>query len=142
MDGAGRGHPLVDRHNRHVHEIRPRARPLGIRIRHWRGRHGPDPCPLFAPLPTGVADIAQPLAWALAAGGLWWGLSVASLMWATVRLEPARVGLLLMSEVVVGAASAAFFAGERLATLEIVGGALVLCAAGLEIWPARRKGVQ
>lgn len=98
--------------------------------------------PLFAPLPTGVADIAQPLAWALAAGGLWWGLSVASLMWATVRLEPARVGLLLMSEVVVGAASAAFFAGERLATLEIVGGALVLCAAGLEIWPARRKGVQ
>jgi drug/metabolite transporter (DMT)-like permease len=95
--------------------------------------------PIFSPLPSDGSDIAKPLGWALVTGGLWWGISVASLMWATVRLEPARVGLLLMSEVVVGAASAAMFAAERLSPLEFVGGALVLCAGVLEIWPARRR---
>jgi drug/metabolite transporter (DMT)-like permease len=84
----------------------------------------------------------QPLAVALAAGGLWWGLSVASLMWATVRLEPARVGILLMTEVVVGAASAAILAAEHLSPLEIAGGALVLCAGILEVWPSRRAARQ
>ena len=95
--------------------------------------------PIFGPLPSGIGDIAKTLGWALATGGLWWGISIASLMWATVRLEPARVGLLLMSEVIVGAASAALFAAERLSPLELVGGALVLCAGVLEIWPARRR---
>ncbi|MEH6647915.1 DMT family transporter [Sulfitobacter sp.] len=95
--------------------------------------------PVFGPLPSGIGDIAKPLGWALATGGLWWSISIASLMWATVRLEPARVGLLLMSEVVVGAASAALIAAERLSPLELVGGALVLCAGVLEIWPAGRR---
>ncbi|WP_254700456.1 DMT family transporter [Sulfitobacter sp. BSw21498] len=95
--------------------------------------------PIFSQLPSGGGDIVKPLGWALATGGLWWGISIASLMWATVRLEPARVGLLLMSEVVVGAASAALIAAERLSPLEFVGGALVLCAGVLEIWPARRR---
>jgi drug/metabolite transporter (DMT)-like permease len=60
-------------------------------------------------------------------------------MWATVRLEPARVGILLMTEVLVGAASAALLAHEHLARLEVIGGALVLCAGVLEVWPARRS---
>lgn len=81
---------------------------------------------------------------ALAAGGLWWGLSTAALMWATMRLEPARVGILLMTEVLVGAASAALLAGEVLTPLEITGGAMVLGASLLEIWspqrPARAPG--
>lgn len=76
---------------------------------------------------------------ALLAGGLWWSLSMAGLMWATVRLEPARVGILLMAEVLVGAASAALLASEHLSLLEIVGGALVLCAGVLEVWPATRR---
>ncbi len=97
--------------------------------------------PFFGPLPSDIGNFAKPFGWALATGGLWWGLSIASLMWATVRLEPARVGILLMSEVVVGAATAALFAGERLASLELVGGALVLCAGVLEVWPPRRRGV-
>ena len=79
------------------------------------------------------------LGWTLAAGGLWWGLSLAGLMWATTRLEPARVGILLMSEVLVGVVSAALFAGERLGRLEIAGGALVVLAAALEVWPVRRR---
>lgn len=62
--------------------------------------------PLLAPMPgAGALDAAaRALGFAFASGGLWWALSVAALMWATVRLEPARVGVLLMAEVVVGAA--------------------------------------
>ncbi len=81
---------------------------------------------------------AAALGLAVATGGFWWGLTIAALMWATVRLEPARVGILLMSEVLVGAISAAVLAGETLHRWEIAGGALVLCAGLLEVWPVRR----
>jgi len=87
-------------------------------------------------LPIEAAVFA--VGWALAAGGLWWGLSITALMWATARLEPARVGILLMAEVLVGVASAAAIAGERLGPLEIGGGLLVLAAGVLEVWPDRR----
>jgi drug/metabolite transporter (DMT)-like permease len=97
--------------------------------------------PLLQPWPASLApgDAWAAVAVALAAGGLWWGASVAGLMWAAVRLDPARVGILLMIEVLVGAASAAILAGETLGPLEIAGGALVLAAGGLEIWPLRRS---
>ncbi len=74
----------------------------------------------------------------LATGGLWWGASIAGLMWATTRLDPARVAILLMTEVLAGALSAAFLADERLRAAEMTGGILVLCAGVLEIWPTRR----
>jgi drug/metabolite transporter (DMT)-like permease len=45
----------------------------------------------------------------------------------------------LMTEVLTGALSAAFLANERLRGAEMLGGALVLCAGVLEIWPARRS---
>ncbi len=98
--------------------------------------------PVLEPWPTGLAfgSAGPALGWAIAAGGLWWGLSMAGLMWAAPRLEPARVGILLMAEVLVGAISAAMLAGERLGGLEIVGGALVLCAGILEVWSVRQKG--
>lgn len=97
--------------------------------------------PLLEPWPPGIAvdSLVPTIGWTLAAGGLWWGLSVASLIWATARLEPARVGILLMTEVLVGALSAAMLAGESLRALELAGGALVLCAGLLEIWPIQRK---
>jgi drug/metabolite transporter (DMT)-like permease len=62
---------------------------------------------------------------------------MAGLMWAAARLEPARVGILLMAEVLVGVVSAALIAGEALGTLEILGGLLVLSAGVLEVWPVR-----
>lgn len=79
------------------------------------------------------------LALAAVTGLAWWVLSVAGLMWAARRLDPARVGLLLMTEVLVGAVSAAVLAGERLAGHEIAGGALVLAAGLLEMAPSGRR---
>jgi len=93
--------------------------------------------PPLAPWPGGVTAGAAALA--VVSGACWWVLSVAALMWATARLDPARVGILLMAEVLVGAVSAAMLAGERLGPVELAGGALVLCAAVLEVWPARRR---
>jgi drug/metabolite transporter (DMT)-like permease len=95
--------------------------------------------PFLEPIPSGLrlGVMIEPLGIALVTGGLWWGISIGSLMWATIRLEPARVGILLMTEVIVGSLSAALLAAEHLAPLEIMGGALVLCAGVLEVWPSR-----
>lgn len=97
--------------------------------------------PLLAPWPG--ADVAggfgAAVALAVLTGAFWWGLSVASLMWAAARLDPARVGILLMAEVLVGAATAAAFAGETMSLAEIAGGALVMSAAVLEVWPVRPR---
>ncbi|WP_422074489.1 DMT family transporter [Tranquillimonas rosea] len=97
--------------------------------------------PFLAPWPSALpaGHLGPAVGWVLLAGGLWWGLSMAGLMWATARLDPARVGILLMAEVLVGAASAALIAGERLGPLELAGGALVLAAGVLEVWPVRRR---
>ncbi len=88
----------------------------------------------LAPLPL-VSAAVTISAIALVTGALWWGAVVIGLMWATVRLEPARTGILLMSEVLVAAASAAIIAGEQLSVLELIGGVLVLGAGILELWP-------
>ncbi|MEQ8604149.1 MAG: DMT family transporter [Marivibrio sp.] len=93
--------------------------------------HAATAAPALAPLPA--------IAWSLVAGLGWWGANTAMLLWATARLEPAKVGILLMSEVVVGALSGAFIAGEALSALEWGGGVLVLGAALLEIRGGRRK---
>lgn len=94
--------------------------------------------PFLEPIPT-IAKPGQTAGLAFAAGGLWWGVMMVGLMWATVRLEPARVGILLMSEVIIGAASAAIWAGEHLNTTEILGGAFVLLAGVLEVWPTKSR---
>ena len=95
--------------------------------------------PMLEPVPTFPSgQIGKAILLALGTVGLWWGLSLAGLMWATVRLDPARVSILLMTEVLFGALSAALLADEQLRRLEIVGGLLVICAGVLEVWPTRR----
>ena len=95
--------------------------------------------PLVSPWPPVVPVAALPAAGlALGAAALWWVGSILGLLWATARLEPARVGILLMTEVAVGAGSAAWLAGEHLSGPELTGGALVLAAGVLEVWPERR----
>ena len=98
--------------------------------------------PILEPIPSVSAQDRLPLVInVLLVGGIWWGLSIAALMWATVLLDPARVGILLMTEVVVGAVSAAIFVGETLSTHELIGGALVLLCGLLEVWPVKRDGI-
>lgn len=59
-------------------------------------------------------------------------------VWPATLLSPARVGLLLMSEVVVGLASAALFSGEPFGWREVTGAALIVSAAVLELVPNDR----
>lgn len=97
--------------------------------------------PLLAPFPheIPVYQVMVALGWALVAGGLWWGASLTVLMWAAPQIDPARTGILLMAEVLVGAASAALLAAEFLGPLELAGGALVLAAGILEVWPVKHQ---
>lgn len=97
--------------------------------------------PMLEPIPT-IPDqhSLKVVGVSLLTGGIWWGLTLIALMWATVRLEPARVSILLMVEVFVGAVTAALFADETLHAIEIAGGVLVLFAGVLEVMPTRRAG--
>lgn len=96
--------------------------------------------PMLEPFPTvAPANLLPAAAIVLLTGGLWWGVTIAGLMWATLRLDPARVGILLMTEVSIGALSAALFAGERLSLTEIIGGLLVILCGVLEVWPTKDR---
>lgn len=70
------------------------------------------------------------LIWVLVTALVWWIGSMLALVWATARLDPTRVGLLLMTEVLVGVISSALFTDETLTIVQMAGGAL-LVAVGL-----------
>ncbi|MDO9526698.1 MAG: DMT family transporter [Gemmobacter sp.] len=94
--------------------------------------------PFLEPFPTiAEGDLSAIAIHVLFTGGFWWVLSSAALMWAAVRLDPARVGILLMTEVFFGAVTAAMFAGESLSISELFGGALVILSGLLEVWPTK-----
>ena len=96
--------------------------------------------PFLEPVPTvAPSDLSTMAVNVLLTGGLWWGASIAALMWATVRLDPARVGILLMTEVIFGAVTAAIFAGESLSPSEMIGGSLVILCGLLEVWPTKAE---
>jgi drug/metabolite transporter (DMT)-like permease len=96
--------------------------------------------PFLEPAPTiAVSDLTILTVYVLLTGGIWWGASIATLMWAAVRLDPARVGILLMTEVIFGALTAALFAGENLSFSEMIGGFLVILCGLLEVWPTKME---
>ncbi len=55
------------------------------------------------------------------------------IMWGTLRVDPARVGILLMMEIVVGVATAAAFSGEPFGLREAAGAALILGAGVVDV---------
>lgn len=63
--------------------------------------------------------------------------------WLTIAparvLTPARVGILLMSEVVIGALSAAFFSGQPFGIAEVIGTVLIITAGLIEVNSAGPK---
>ncbi|PWG65784.1 DMT family transporter [Sediminicurvatus halobius] len=89
------------------------------------------PPPLLA-----ASALAPAIAWTLVIGGLWWAASLTLFLHAAQRLEPARVGILLMSEVIAGAASAALLTDEPFGMLMGIGAMVVVVAALLETLPA------
>ena len=96
--------------------------------------------PWLAPVPD-TSTLVSPLKlvlWVSLAGGLWWALSLGGLMWAATKLDPARVSILLMAEVLIAPVTAALIAGEALTPAEVLGGTLVLLAGVFEVWPERR----
>jgi drug/metabolite transporter (DMT)-like permease len=54
-------------------------------------------------------------------------------LWAAQRIDSGRVGILLMTEVLAGAATAALFSGEAFGTMELAGTLLILCAGLVEV---------
>jgi len=88
----------------------------------------------------GGRSLALPPMDTLSAQGLWliafaliWLLPVMLLtVYGGSRLDPGRVAILLMLEVVIGLGSAAWLAGEPFGKREILGAALILSAGGTE----------
>lgn len=60
-------------------------------------------------------------------------------VWGTRRLSPARVGILLMGEIVVGVSTAAALTDEPFGTREMTGAVLVVAAGILEVLPSFSK---
>ena len=54
-------------------------------------------------------------------------------LWASQRIDAGRVGILLMTEVLAGAITAALFSGEHFGIRELTGTALIVCAGLVEI---------
>lgn len=78
----------------------------------------------------------QPVPWlGAAAFGIGWIL-VATLasQWAVTHLEAGRASIIIIVELLTAVGSAAILAGERLANVELVGGALIITSALLEAW--------
>jgi drug/metabolite transporter (DMT)-like permease len=60
-------------------------------------------------------------------------------VWPATVLSPGRVGILLMSEVVVGVGSAALLTGEPFGSRELLGAVLIVSAAAVELFGRVRK---
>jgi len=54
-------------------------------------------------------------------------------LWAAQRLDPGRVGILLMTEVLTGTITAAIFSGEPFGLREALGTVLIVCAGLIEV---------
>ncbi|MEQ6884667.1 DMT family transporter [Salicola sp. Rm-C-2C1-2] len=82
-----------------------------------------------------LGNLAEVAAWSLFLGGSWWAVALTAFLWSAQRIEPARVGILLMGEVVVGMLSAVLVAGEPLGVWMALGAVMVMAAAVIETWP-------
>jgi drug/metabolite transporter (DMT)-like permease len=75
--------------------------------------------------------------WAVAFAVFW----VVPVIWLTLygarRIDPARLGIFLLLDVVIGSGTAALLAGEPFGTAEAVGATLIVSAALLEAWSYR-----
>ncbi|MGI9371085.1 MAG: DMT family transporter [Hyphomicrobiales bacterium] len=66
--------------------------------------------------------------------------SLFALFWAAQRVSPGRTGILMMSEVVVAAISAALIAGEIMSAQEVIGAALIITSGLFEVFGSPSQG--
>lgn len=76
--------------------------------------------------------ISRSLGWLLALGLFWMPAVIWLTMFGASRLDPGRVAVLLMLEIVVGLVSAALFAHEPIGSREVVGAVLIVGASATE----------
>lgn len=94
------------------------------------------PAGASGPPPTAETLLAAaPLTVVLA--GLVYLPAISLIFWAAAHLDPGRVGMLMMSEIVVGIASAAALTDEPFGLREATGTTLILAAALVEVATAR-----
>ncbi|OHV08809.1 DMT family transporter [Kushneria phosphatilytica] len=87
--------------------------------------------------PKGAPDFGAIVSAVLAIGILWWALSLTAFMWSVTRLDPARLGIFMMTEVIVGAISSALLADEPYTPLMALGTGLVITAGFCEALSTR-----
>jgi len=87
----------------------------------------------------GDAEIAPAVGWLVLVGGVWMPV----VLWLTVfggsRLDPGRVAILLMFEIVVGLISAALLTDEPFTAREAIGAVLIISASGTELVAPRHR---
>ena len=94
-----------------------------------------------APMPTPGALVAA-MPWAFIFGGLLFLPALMMVFRVSQYLSPGLVGILMLSEVLVAAATAALFLGERLDMAQLLGvGLIMLAGAGVALaGPSRQAG--
>ena len=91
------------------------------------------PINAFAALPD-IYEVIRLLPWIALIGIGFILITMVLVYWGALRLSPARVGLLLMAEVVVGVVSAAWFTDEPFGVRELTGSVLIIGAGLLEVF--------
>ncbi len=85
-------------------------------------------------LPLGYSGALVPsLPWIILAALVFFVPPNFLILWAAQRLDPGRIGILLTTEVMVGAISAALLSGETFGTPEFVGTAFIIGAGLVEV---------
>ena len=89
---------------------------------------------LLLALSSGASALPQPAAlsagWPVIIGIAWLGWVPAQLLlfWGVARISPVRCGILLMTELLTGGATAAWLSGDPLSWRQVLGGARILSA--------------
>jgi len=85
------------------------------------------------------AKIGTALPWILGTAVFWIIPAMALSLWGATKMSPARASMLLMLEVIVALASAAWLAGEPVGLNKLLGGALILSAGIVDAWGSARS---
>lgn len=82
---------------------------------------------------SSIGNLGVVLPWAIIIALIFFVPPNFLILWAAQRIDPGRVGILLMTEVLAGAVTAALFSGEAFGAMELSGTLLILCAGLVEV---------